>query len=99
MKKELSLRGICFISEVQTPVNYKGMELGRDLKCDLFVENSLSVELKSVDTIHPIHEAQLLTYMKLLNRPLGLLINFNCVSIFKQGQRTLVNEMYRRLSS
>ncbi len=55
------------------------------------------VELKAVDLIAPIFEAQLLTYMKLLKKPKGILINFNCNNIFKEGQQTFVNEYFRLL--
>lgn len=92
LKMELSLRKINFSSEHPVSINYKGLEVNEDLRCDLLVENILPVELKSVDAIHPIHLAQLLTYMRLLECPLGLLINFNCTSIFHQGQKTLVND-------
>ncbi len=95
MKKELSLRGIQFQSELLVPVNYKGLEIDTDLRCDLFIENILAVELKAVEGILPIHEAQILTYMRLLNVPKGLLLNFNTTNIFKEGQRTYVNEQYR----
>jgi GxxExxY protein len=67
------------------------------LRCDLFVENCLLVELKSVEKILPIHEAQLLTYMKLLKIPMGLMINFNVTNIYKEGQKTYINEIYRVL--
>jgi len=97
MKHELALRGIQFISEMKVPVEYKGEMIEAELKCDLYVEGILPVELKAVETILPIHEAQLLTYMKLLRAPEGLLINFNVVHIFKEGQRTFVNELYRNL--
>ncbi len=98
LKKELSLRGISFQSELVVNVNYKGLELDADLRCDLFIEDVLPVELKAVDAIHPIHEAQLMTYMKLLKAPEGLLINFNVTHIFKEGQKTYVNELYRDLT-
>jgi GxxExxY protein len=78
-------------------VNYKGTEIDTELRCDFFVENILPVELKAVDMILAIHEAQILTYMKLLNTPKGLLINFNTTNIFKGGQRTFVNELYEKL--
>lgn len=65
MVKELILRGIGFLSEIIVPVNYKGLELEAELRCDLFVENILVVELKSLETILPVHEAQILTYMRL----------------------------------
>ena len=97
MKQELSLRGISFQSELLAPVSYKGIEIDTELRCDLFVESVLAVELKAMDGILPIHEAQILTYMKLLTVPKGLLINFNTSNLFKEGQRTFVNELYRNL--
>jgi GxxExxY protein len=55
------------------------------------------VELKAIESILPVHEAQLLTYMKLTRKPKGILVNFNCTNIFKEGQKTFVNEWYARL--
>jgi GxxExxY protein len=55
------------------------------------------VELKAIDGLLPVHQAQVLTYMKLLKKPKGVLINFNCTNIFKEGQKTLVNEYYSAL--
>ena len=97
LKHELTTQEITFNSELVVPISYKGLELDAGLRCDFFVEDTLVVEIKSVDTMHPIFEAQLLTYMKLLNSPLGLLINFNVKHIFKEGQKTFVNELYRDL--
>jgi len=97
LKKELEIRGIRYDSEVAVKVDYKGEALETDLRCDLLIEGILPVELKAVDAVHPVHEAQLLTYMKLLELPEGLLINFNVVNIFKEGQKTFVNELYRNL--
>ena len=97
LKQELELRKINFSSELHIPLNYKGYELESKLRCDLFIENSLVVELKSVTEINPIFEAQLLTYMNLLKAPIGLLINFNVKNIFYEGQKTMVNEYYRML--
>ncbi len=97
MKRELSLMGIAFQSELCIPLNYKGITTEADLRCDFFIENILPVELKAVNCLLPVHEAQILTYMKLLNVPKGLLINFNTTNIFKEGQRTFVNELYRDL--
>src|SRR5690606_19448898 len=77
MKHELAQRGINFLTELIVPVHFKGIMLETDLRCDLFIEKLLVVELKSVAALAPIHEAQLLTYMKLLSAPKGLLINFN----------------------
>ncbi len=67
------------------------------MRCDFLVEKILVVELKAIDFVLPIHEAQVLTYMKLLNVPKGLMINFNTVNIFNEGQKTFVNELYRGL--
>lgn len=95
LKHELSLRNISFLTELIVPINFKGMNVAADLRCDLFVENLLVVEIKAVSALAPIHQAQLFTYMKLLNAPKGLLINFNSVNLFRDGQKTLVNEIYR----
>jgi len=97
LKKELELRKINFLSELQIPLNYKGFELESKLRCDLLIENSLVVELKSVTEINPIFDAQLLTYMNLLKVQIGLLINFNVKNIYYEGQKTMVNEYYRML--
>lgn len=95
--KELSIRDFNFQSELVLPINYKGIVVESNLRCDLFIENSLIVELKAVDKVLPIHEAQLMTYMKLLKVPMGLIINFNVTNIYKEGQKTYVNELYRNL--
>lgn len=80
------------------PVFYKTKKLEIDFRCDLFVENCLVIELKSVSEINPMYEAQLLSSMKLLEAPKGILINFNCSNIFKEGQKTYVNEYFKKLS-
>ncbi len=97
LKHELFLRGINYRSEVNVPINYKSLDLNTDLRCDFIIENILVVELKAIEYILPVHEAQILTYMKLLNLPKGLMINFNTTHIFKEGQKTYVNELYRIL--
>ncbi len=97
LKHELAEKGIYFQSELVVPIHYKGLELDAELRCDFFIENLLPVELKAVDVILPVHEAQLMTYMKLLKAPEGLLINFNVTNIFAEGQRTYVNGLYRDL--
>ena len=97
LKKELTIRGFEFQTELTIPVYYKGLELETGLRCDLLVEKSLVVELKAVEKVLPIHEAQILTYMNLLEIPIGLMINFNVTHIFKEGQKTYVNERYRYL--
>ncbi|MEN9522663.1 MAG: hypothetical protein RL065_1040 [Bacteroidota bacterium] len=97
LKEELKLREINFESEKIVPVNYKGVIAITDLRCDFLIENCIVIELKAVESMLPIHEAQLLTYMKLLKIPKGILINFNCSNIFKDGQKTLVNQHFNEL--
>jgi GxxExxY protein len=94
---ELNLRGINFQSELIVPIEYKEMELDAQLRCDFFVENAIVVEIKAVQEVLPIHEAQLISYMKLLKVPKGILINFNVTQLFKEGQKTYVNELFRNL--
>ena len=97
LKRELDFRGISYQSELLVPINFKGLEIDTNLRCDLFIENCLVLELKSVDAIAPIHQAQLLTYMKLLKAPKGILFNFNSVNLYKEGQQTLVNDYFSAL--
>jgi GxxExxY protein len=94
---ELGLKGFIVKSQCSIPVNYKGIEVNCDLRFDVLVDDLVIVELKSVDTMNPIFEAQLLTYMKLLGKPKGILINFNCKNLFYEGQKTFVNEYYAKL--
>ena len=97
MIEELTNRNINVVSEFKVPVVYKGKELDIEFRCDLFVENCLVVELKSVSEIKPIHDAQVLNYMNLLKVPKGIIINFNCFNIFREGQKTFVNEYFKKL--
>ncbi|HRO42552.1 MAG TPA: GxxExxY protein [Flavipsychrobacter sp.] len=90
-------RNIQFTSQHIVPIEYKGIHIEAELRCDFFIEQLIAVEIKAIDAFAPIHEAQLLTYMKLLKAPKGILINFNCINIFKEGQKTFVNEMYAAL--
>lgn len=98
LKQEFYIRGISFISEMKVKSNYKGIELEVDLRCDFLVENEIVLEIKSVEGILPVHEAQVYSYMKLLDRSKGILINFNTDHLFKNGQKTFVNEKYRTLA-
>lgn len=79
------------------PLHFRGIQLDCELRFDLLVDDLIVVELKTVEAILPIHEAQLLTYLRLLDKSKGILLNFNCVNIFKEGQRTFVTESFRRL--
>jgi len=98
LEHEFILQGINFISQPIIPIQYKGIELESLLRCDFLVSNNIVIELKSVESIKPIFQAQLLTYMKLLEAPKGILINFNCKNIFKEGQQTFVNEYFKPLA-
>ncbi len=74
---ELHLRGLSFERQVDLPVPYKGLLLGCGYRMDLVVEHEVVLELKAIESILPVHEAQLLTYLKLSGKHVGLLINFN----------------------
>ena len=87
---ELSLRGIQFRRQIDLPVKYKGLELDCGYKMDIVVEDVVILELKTVRKLAPVHEAQLLTYLKLYDRPVGLLINFN-VALLKNGLKRMVH--------
>ena len=86
---ELSQTGINFQMEVELPVKYKNVLISCGYRIDLLIENNLIIELKSVDKIIPIHEAQLLTYMKLSDIKVGLLMNFNEI-VLKDGIKRFV---------
>jgi GxxExxY protein len=86
---ELRIRKVAFEWQVKLPLLYKGERVGDDLRLDLIVEGKVVVELKAVKALEPIHEAQLLTYMKLTGCKVGLLINFN-VPVLKQGIKRMV---------
>jgi GxxExxY protein len=87
---ELSLRGISFTRQVPLPVEYKGLFLECGYRLDVVVEDLVIVELKSVEALDSVHEAQIISYLKLSKRWLGLLINFNVLRL-KDGYRRFVN--------
>jgi GxxExxY protein len=87
---ELHLRGIPFERQVSLPIVYEGLRLESGLRLDVLVDKRLIVELKSVEQLTPLFGSQLLTHLKLSDRRLGLLINFN-VTLFKDGLRRVVN--------
>lgn len=89
LMKELISEGLSVRRQVGVPVIYKGELIDIDYKIDLLVEDEVIVELKAVEMIMPVHEAQLLTYLKLSEKKLGLLINFN-VKLLKDGIRRFV---------
>ena len=90
---ELSLAGVSFERQRPLPAHYKGVNLDCGYRLDLVVEQRLVVELKAVESLMPIHEAQLLTYLKLSGLTLGLLINFN-VPVLKSGIMRIVNNFH-----
>ena len=95
--EEFTLRNINFKSEVVVPVIYKGNNVNCELRCDFLVENLIVVEIKSASAIIDINRAQLLNYMNLLKVPKGILLNFNVVNLYHEGQETLVNKYYNEL--
>ena len=93
MFKELLLRGHKVILEKPVDVFYKGEKISDNLRIDLFVDDELVVELKSVEQINPIHYKQTSTYLRLMNKEIGLLINFNEISL-KDGVHRVINPYY-----
>lgn len=91
--KELELKGFKINQQIKIPISYKGENLDCDLRLDVLVEDLIIVELKSVESMLPLFKAQLLTYMKLLEKPKGLLINFNTENITKDLV-PMVNEYF-----
>jgi GxxExxY protein len=90
LARELGLRRIAYREEVALPINYKGLPLPMSYRLDLLVEDLVVVELKTVERLEPIHQCQLLTYLRLSERWMGLLINFNSDRI-KHGLRRMLN--------
>jgi GxxExxY protein len=86
---ELHLQRISFQRQVSLPVGYKAVKLDCGYRIDLVVEGRLIVEIKAVDALHPLHQAQLLTYLKLSGLHLGLLLNFNS-AVLKDGIKRLI---------
>ncbi|MEL6441454.1 MAG: GxxExxY protein [Cyanobacteria bacterium J06621_8] len=92
MAYELGKRGLKFERQKPIPVVYEGRHLGEGFRADFIVENLVIIELKSVESIAPVHKKQLLTYLRLTNKNLGLLINFN-TDLIKNGITRIVNNL------
>ena len=90
LAKELTLRGLNIRTEVLIPLIYKGYLLKKDYFIDILVEDEIVIELKAVEVILPLHESQIIGHLKLANKRLGLLINFN-VPLLKNGFKRFVN--------
>ena len=86
---ELTARGVAFERQRVVPIVYRGVQIDAGYRLDLLVANSVILEIKSVETLTALHEAQLLTYLKLTSHRLGFLMNFN-VPLFKSGVRRFV---------
>ena len=87
---ELSQKGLSVKAQVEVEMNYKGVNVGEGLRLDILVNDELIVELKSVEELKPIHYKQLLTYLKLMDKRVGLLINFN-VNDLMNGIKRVIN--------
>jgi GxxExxY protein len=92
MARELSLRELSFERQKPVPIKYKGIDLDCGYRLDMIIEDQIILELKACTNLEPIHEAQLLTYLKLSGLKLGLLLNFN-VPVIKDGIRRIVNHL------
>lgn len=93
---ELKSKGFKVMQQVKAPLFYKDLKLEVELKADIIVNESVIIELKTVDCLLPVHEAQLLTYMRLLKIPQGLLMNFYSDNLSK-NTIPLVNEYFKAL--
>lgn len=90
MCRELSLRGLAFKRQVVVPLKYKDLKLESGLRLDLLVEELVIIEIKAVEKVMPVHKAQILSYLRLTGKKLGLLINFN-EELIKNGIHRVVN--------
>lgn len=89
MARELERSGTPFRRQVLLPIRYRGERLDAELRLDLLIDERVIVEVKSIDRLAPIHDAQLMTYLKLADLQVGLLMNFNSV-LLKDGMKRLV---------
>ena len=94
---ELREAGFLVSSQIHVPVRYKDINLGGMLKLDILINDLIIVELKAVEAILPLYKAQLLSYLKLSGKPKGLLINFHCENLVKEGLVPLVTEEFAKL--
>lgn len=91
LMKEFELRGVKAKSQVTIPLFYKGYELSKEFKIDILVENEIIIELKSAENMLPVFEAQIISYLRLTDKRLGYLVNFN-VPLIKNGIKRFVND-------
>lgn len=88
--EELERRSVSVDSQVSIPLAYKGRHLSKDFRIDVLVEREIIIEVKAVEVILPVHEAQIISYLKLADKRLGFLVNFN-VALMKDGFHRFVN--------
>ena len=91
--EELKQKKLNIKNQVSIPLLYKNTVLSKDFKIDILVENEIIIELKAVETILPVHKAQLISYLKLADKRMGFLINFN-VALIKDGIQRIVNNYW-----
>ncbi|KUO55546.1 MAG: Fe3+ hydroxamate ABC transporter substrate-binding protein [Sphingomonadales bacterium BRH_c3] len=96
MAAELGRRGLDVVRQVPVPLKYKGVVVDNAFKIDLLVDRQLIVELKSIERLAPVHGKQVLTYLRLMGLPLGLLMNFG-QGTFKDGLRRIANDYFGRI--
>jgi GxxExxY protein len=94
--EELKLKKLDYVRQIKIPITYKNRELDIELRLDVMVEDLIVCELKAIEAVLPVHQAQLLSYMKLLQKPKGLLINFHTDNITK-SMIPMVNELFSAL--
>lgn len=99
LMREFEINHLNYKSELNIPFNYKGKMVNCKFKCDFLIEDLIVLEIKSVPELHPIHEAQTLNYMNLLNIPKGILVNFNVYNLYHEGTQTFVNKKFAELPS
>jgi GxxExxY protein len=87
LEEELRYRGYAIASEIVLPVTWRGRVLPASYRLDMLVDDQLIVEVKAVNRLHPVHDEQLRTYLRLTGKPLGLLLNFNVASLRENGFR------------
>ncbi|WP_396155612.1 GxxExxY protein [Flavobacterium sp.] len=97
LKEELEFQGFKVETQKKVKLKYRSIEIETELRLDLLVNDVIIVEIKSIENILPVHEAQLLTYMSLLEKPQGLLINFYTDNITK-SIKPLVNQIFKNLN-
>ena len=92
LKHELQKRGLKVLQQLRIPVAYEGLDLGIGFRADLVVNDKVVIEIKSIEALAAVHSKQLATYLRLMDRRLGLLINFN-VELIRNGIRRVVNQL------